>query len=109
MALMNNRAEPAADSARSLATASVAGWLPPIHSRIAQESRTRVFTLALLASERRECAHQIAAASALEFFPRSVLRENDFLAANLQREPRALGEVERFTNFFGYGDLPLGG
>jgi hypothetical protein len=70
MALMNDRVEPAKVSARSLGTASVAACLPPIGSRIAQESRTRVFAFALLAPERRECAHQLATAGALEFFPR---------------------------------------
>ena len=40
--------------------APVAGCLPLIHSRIAQESRTRVFTPALLHPEGCERVHQIA-------------------------------------------------
>ncbi len=47
MALMNNRAEPSRASVKRVATMSLAGVWSLSHSMIAQESRTRVFKLAL--------------------------------------------------------------
>src|ERR1035438_6589028 len=106
MALMKSRVVPASDSASSFATASVAGCLPPIHSRTAQESRTRVFTLALLRLEGCERPHQVAA-GALEPSPGGAFRKDNFPPTDLQGQPGAFRQVESFPNLFGDGYLPL--
>ena len=93
MALIYKRAAPALDSASRPAIASVAGCLPLIHSRMAQESRTRVFTLALLPFEGCERLHQLARGS-LQFLPGRFPGEDDFLSPDFQSQTRALSEIQ---------------
>src|SRR5277367_6120367 len=106
MVLMSSRVAPASDSARSFATASVAGCLPLIHSRMAQESRTRVFTPALLVLEACELFHQVAT-GCLQASPSRALREDDFLPADLQCQPGALPEVQGLPDLLRDCDLSL--
>ena len=56
-----HRLRPSSASENSFRWMSVPGCRPPIHSGIAHESRTRVFTLALLPLEGPEVLHQVAA------------------------------------------------
>src|ERR1017187_10823913 len=100
MALMNRRAEPASDSARRVATTSVAGWRPLIHSTIGHESRTRVFKFALLFSEVCEVLRHVAT-GALKLLPGSSLGKDNLLPAHFEGQLGALGKVERFPNLLG--------
>src|SRR5271167_1146257 len=111
MALMNSRAPPARDSSKRLSTASVAGCLPFIHSRMGHVSRTRVFTFALLLPEGCELFHQVAhiGGGALKLSPSGALGKDNFLPTNFQGPLGALGKIEGFPNLLRYCDLPLGG
>src|ERR1039458_3938636 len=108
MALMNRRAVPDSDSARRVATTSVAGWRPLIHSTMGHESRTRVFKFALLFSEVCELLLHVAT-GALELLPGSALGEDDFLPADFEGQLGALGKVESFPDLLWDCDLTLGG
>src|ERR1022692_1837372 len=111
MALMNSCALPARDSSKSFSSASVAGCLRFIHSRMGQVSRTRVFTFALLLPEGSELFHQVGhvSGSALKLSPGITFGKNNFLPPNFQGQLGALGEIESVANLLRYGDLPLGG
>src|ERR1017187_4254411 len=108
MALMNRRAEPASDSARRVATTSVAGWRPLIHSTMGHESRTRVFKFALLFSEVCEVLRHVAT-GALKLLPARALGDDDFLPADFEGQLRAFGKVQSIANLLGDGDLAFGG
>src|SRR5512140_2564892 len=74
-----------ADSRQDSASAAVAGCRPLIHSRIAHESRTRVFTLTLPFLVSCEGAHQVARGGRTpQFLPRRLLGQHTFLPAHCQ-------------------------
>jgi hypothetical protein len=84
MALMSSRAAPDSAPARRFSIMSVAGCLSLIHSRIGQESRTRVFKFALLFSELQKVFLYIPT-SAAELPPGSALGKNNLLPPDFQR------------------------
>src|SRR5208337_329281 len=107
MALMNSRPAPASDSARRVATTSVAGCRPLIHSTIGHESRTRVFKFALLFSEVGEIFLYVAPGT-LKLLPGGSLGKDNLLPADFQGQLGALSEVEGIPNLLRDGDLALG-
>src|SRR5271157_1138574 len=108
MALIRSLVRPSSASESSLPTRSQAGCLPLIHSRIAQESSTRVFTFALLLLEGGECAHQVAIRGcALELSPGRFFRQHNLLAAHIESQPRALVQVQRVSDGLRNRDLPF--
>src|ERR1039458_5406159 len=104
MALMNRRAVPDSDSARRVATTSVAGWRPLIHSTMGHESRTRVFKFALLFSEVCELLLHVAT-GALELLPGSSLGKDNFLPANFEGELGTRGKIQGVPNLLGGGEI----
>src|ERR1035441_4126632 len=108
MALMNRRAVPASDSARRVATTSVAGCRPLIHSTMGHESRTRVFKFALLFSEIGELLRHVAS-GALELLPGSSLGKDDLLPADFEGQLGALGKIQSVANLLRDCNLSLGG
>src|ERR1700680_518150 len=106
MALISSRASPASAPASRAATVLPARVRPLSHSKTAHESRTRVFTLALLFPVGGEEFHQIVAAGrALELFPGGHLRQHDPLPLHLQSKSGAFGEIQSLANILGDGDL----
>src|SRR5271169_3762433 len=104
---MNSRAVAASDPARIRATASLAGCLPLIHSRMAQESRTRVFTLALLFLKGGKLLHQVGATGTLKLLPGSSLGKDNLLPAHFEGQLGALRKVQSIANLLWDSDLAL--
>src|ERR1700674_2001681 len=110
MALISSRAWPASAPASRAATVLPARVRPLSHSKIAQESRTGVFTLALLLPVGGEESHQIVAARrTLELLPGGLLRKHDPLPLHFQGKFGAFGEIQGLANILGDGDLAFGG
>src|SRR5580704_18638429 len=110
MALIKSRVRPSSASESNLRTKWHAGCLPPIHSRMAHESRTRVFTLALPFLEGGECADQIATCpGSLQFFPGSLWGKHDLPATDFKREFGTFREIQLVTDGFWNCDLALRG
>src|ERR1700691_3177048 len=109
MALIKSLARSSSASKSNAATASAAGCRPAIHSRIAHESRTRVFTRALFLLVGGKSAHQVAPRSGTrQFLPHRVLRQYDFLSSHLERESGTLSQIERGPDGFWDRDLTFG-
>src|SRR5271165_2639074 len=108
---MNSCALPARDSSKSFSTASVAGCLRFIHSRMGHVSRTRIFTFALLLPEGGELLHQVGhiSGSTLKLSPGITFGKHNLMPADFERELRGLSEIERFPNLLRYGNLAFRG
>src|SRR5271157_3575543 len=108
MALIRSLVRPSSASESSLPTRSQAGWRPLIHSRIAHESRTRVFTFALLLLEGGECVHQAAAGGgAFQFLPGGLFRQHNILAPHFESQSGPRRQVQGIPNGPGNRDLTL--
>src|SRR5919197_5350055 len=109
MALIKGRIWPCSASLNNSPTRPVAGCRPLIHSRIAQESRARVFTLTFLLLEGCECPHQVAAcARALQFSLGWVFPKYYFLSPQFDSQFGAFHEVQHIPNALRDRDLAFG-
>src|SRR5277367_2429964 len=108
MALIRSRTAPDSASAKRCSTMSVAGCFSLIHSKIGQESRTRVFKFALLFSELQEIL-LYTPTSAPELSPGIAFGKHNLMPADFERELGAFFEIERFPNLLRDGNLPFGG
>src|ERR1051326_4098473 len=110
MALISSRILPVSACASNSATSLPAGCRALIHSRIAQVSRTRVFTLALPLFVGGERFDQIGSGrGAFQFLPAGFFREDDLLPAQFDGQLGALRQIERVADRLRDGDLTLGG
>src|SRR5215469_6095194 len=99
MALIRTRARPTSAADNNAFTAVNAGSRPFSHSRIGQESRTRVFKRPLPLLKCSIGFDQIDALDgASQLSPARLFGQYDTMSLHIERELRSLTQIERFAD-----------